>query len=51
MSKFQKQNKKCYLCATSVSLGEGTVPLVSQPKTKSSAEKVFAKLVVSFSSI
>ena len=34
MSEFQKQNKKCYLCATSVSLGEGTVPLCEPTKNK-----------------
>ena len=32
MSKFQKQSKNCYLCATSASLGEGTVPLCKPPK-------------------
>ena len=34
MSKFQKQNKKCYLYATSVSLGEGTVPLSKPTNNK-----------------
>ena len=32
MSKFQKQNKKCYLCATSVSISEGTVSLCKANK-------------------
>ena len=31
MSKFKRQKKKCYLCAASVSLGEGTVPLCKPP--------------------
>ena len=34
MGKFQKQNKKCYLCATSVSLSEGTVSLCKLTKNK-----------------
>ena len=36
MSKKQnkKQNKKCYLCATSVSLSEGTVSLCKPTKNK-----------------
>ena len=32
MSKFQKQNKKFYLCATGVSLGKGTIPLCKPTK-------------------
>ena len=32
MSKFQKQNKKCYLCASSVSIGKGTVPFCKPTK-------------------
>lgn len=43
MSKFQKQNKKCYLCATSVSLGEGTVPLCKPTKNKEFCGKSFCK--------
>ena len=43
MSKFQKQNKKCYLCATSVSLGEGTVPLCNPTKNKEFCGKSFCK--------
>ena len=34
MSKFQKQNKKCYLWATSMSLSEGTVSLCKAAKNK-----------------
>ena len=34
MSKFQEQNKKCCLYATSESLGEGTVPLCKPTKNK-----------------
>ena len=43
MSKFQKQNKKCYLCATSMSLGEGTVPLCNPTKNKEFCGKSFYK--------
>ena len=41
MSKFQKQNKKCYLCATSMSLGEGTVPFSKPTKNKEFCGKSF----------
>lgn len=43
MSKFQKQKKKCYLCASSVSLGEGTVPLCKPTKNKEFCGKSFCK--------
>ena len=33
MTKFQKQNKKCYPCASSVSIGKDTVPLCKPTKS------------------
>ena len=46
MSKFQKQNKKCYLWATSVSLSEGTLHFVGQQKTSSYAVVLNVALAV-----
>ena len=43
MSKIQKQNKKCYLCETRISFGEGTVPLSKPTKNKEFCGKSFCK--------
>ena len=43
MSKFEKRSKNCYLCAASVSLGEGTVPLCKATKNKEFCGKSFCK--------